>query len=231
MADPYSPNINCKVNYEGFRYHLNDWTNQVTCNSSNHRQFTIRYRQHHYHVVGLSFFITGGATPRLPRRSAAVARIGSGKDPNLYLLGRYAQWSPHYGRVPDDWPNIMRLIESQWIGKSLGVGEASRPSPDDTPTPWDQDPASINGQSVRCYHPGQCRGFHKNNAAVFDNTLAILLRRLKRTRKHKDYFITAMKTVGEEADAYTAATGHSMEVVERHDYLVEVFRRRVTANA
>jgi hypothetical protein len=203
MADPYSPNINANVNSEGLRNHILDWANQVSRHATNYRQFTIRYRQHHYHVVGLSLFITGGATPRLPRRSAAVARIGSGKDPHLYLLGRYAKWSPHYGRVPDDWPNLMRLIEHQWT----------------------------TGRSVRCYHPGQCRGFHKNNAAVFDETLTILLGKLKRTRKWKIYYINAIKGVVNEADAYTAATGHSMDTLERHDYLVEVFHQRVTANA
>jgi hypothetical protein len=97
----------------------------------------------------------------------------------------------------------MRLIEHQWT----------------------------TGRSVRCYHPGQCRGFHKNNAAVFDETLTILLGKLKRTRKWKIYYINAIKGVVNEADAYTAATGHSMDTLERHDYLVEVFHQRVTANA
>ena len=213
MADPYSPNINGTVNSEEFRRYLVDWTNQVNRHATNYKNFTIRYRQHHYHVMGLSLYITGGATPRLPRRSAAVARLGgrvdSKKSPNLYLLGRYAKWSPHYGRVPDDWPNLMRLIEHQWT----------------------------TGRSVRCYHPGgspvqrQGRAFHIKNAEAFDETLTILLGKLKRTRKWKNYYISAIKGVVNEADAYTAATGHSMDTLERHDYLVEVVPHRVTANA
>ena len=182
-----------------------------------------RYRGNLYFTKGRTLYrlplkwriktLTGSnnVKPWTHRARIAIARCEP-KHKALYVRGKYAQWAGGYD-LPTDWESLYGRISKLVFN-------------------FGDEPSTRNlCKVIPVYHLPQSgrKGInHQQNEHAYDKLVLYLNKRLRRTRKHQGFFVSAIRQVLLEANAYEAATRQSLGIITRPEYVVAAFKDKLT---